>query len=249
MVSLRDILRNSAYLGTYRRFGMRVPMAHAALVEPEAFRAVQELMRSRSVRRRGAGRQLFPLSALAYCAECGNRMIGVSRKRSWKQKDGRRMQAVYRYYQCQSRTNRGLCRYHTWPATRLEAAVENELRRLAGGAVRSDGAPKSLPAEATPVSTGRADAGARRRYLSYLKQAAEGTISLRRLRSLLAAVEGDGTALDAPGDPPAMDAVLDTAAWGHLGEGEKQSVLQRWIERVDVSDEDVRVTLRPGVLS
>ena len=34
MVSIRDILRNRAYLGTYQRLGVRVPGTHPALVSP-----------------------------------------------------------------------------------------------------------------------------------------------------------------------------------------------------------------------
>ena len=38
MVSIRDILRNRAYLGTYQRLGVRVPGTHPALVSPDDFR-------------------------------------------------------------------------------------------------------------------------------------------------------------------------------------------------------------------
>ncbi len=42
MVTIRDLLRNRVYLGTYRRFGVRVPGNHPALVRETDFRAVQD---------------------------------------------------------------------------------------------------------------------------------------------------------------------------------------------------------------
>ena len=44
MVSIRDMLRNRAYVGTYQRLGVRVPGTHAAIVSPEDFRRVQDRM-------------------------------------------------------------------------------------------------------------------------------------------------------------------------------------------------------------
>ena len=47
MVSIRDILRNRAYLGTYSRFGVRVPGSHPALISPDDFRRVQDCLMAR----------------------------------------------------------------------------------------------------------------------------------------------------------------------------------------------------------
>ena len=47
VASVRGILRNPAYIGTYTRLGMRRPNAHEAIVQPESFRAAQETARSR----------------------------------------------------------------------------------------------------------------------------------------------------------------------------------------------------------
>jgi len=134
MVTIRDILRNRAYLGTYSRFGVRVPGSHPAIISPEDYRRAQDRM----TRRRTAGgtRSVNPflLSGLAHCGYCGNRMIGVSRRQSWQRRgDGSSVQAEYRYYQCESRTNQSMCDYHTRRAVDFEeevrAAIEDELRR------------------------------------------------------------------------------------------------------------------------
>ncbi|MEX2237492.1 MAG: recombinase family protein [Dehalococcoidia bacterium] len=130
MVSVRDILRNRVYLGNYNRLGVKVPGSHPKLIAEDEFKRVQELLSSRrsSPVSREAGS--FLLAGLLTCAECGNHMIGVSRKQSWKRKtDDSRQEVTYRYYQCQSRTNQGVCKYHTRRADELEEALR---RALAG---------------------------------------------------------------------------------------------------------------------
>src|SRR5213593_4181616 len=47
MVTVRDILRNRAYVGTYSRFGVRVPASHAPLISQRDFHRVQELLDER----------------------------------------------------------------------------------------------------------------------------------------------------------------------------------------------------------
>ena len=90
MVSIRDILRNRAYLGTYARFGVRVPGSHPQLVSAEDFRdgagpaerAAHELRAARRF-------AVPPVRAWPQCGYCGNKLIGVSRKQSWTRR-GRR---------------------------------------------------------------------------------------------------------------------------------------------------------------
>ena len=131
MVSIRDILRNRAYLGTYQRLGVRVPGTHAALVSPDDFRKVQERLSDRRTNYSPRKVSGFLLSGLAYCASCGNRMIGVSRRQSWtRRSDGSEQVASYRYYQCESRTNQGICTYNTQRAEDLEGTIREQLRSL-----------------------------------------------------------------------------------------------------------------------
>jgi site-specific DNA recombinase len=134
MVTIRDILRNRAYLGTYSRFGVRVPGSHPAIISPEDYRRAQDRMSRR--RTAGGTRSVsaFLLSGLAHCGYCGNRMIGVSRRQTWhRQSDNSSVKAEYRYYQCETRTNQSMCDYHTRRAADFEeevrAAIEAELQR------------------------------------------------------------------------------------------------------------------------
>src|SRR5439155_11666257 len=113
MVSIRDILKNRAYLGTYQRLAVRGPGTHAALVSPEDFRRVQDRLSERRTNFSPRSVKRFLLSGLAECGHCGNKLIGVSRRQSWKRmRDGSEQEASYRYYQCESRTNQGMCGYH-----------------------------------------------------------------------------------------------------------------------------------------
>ncbi len=127
MVTVRDILRNRAYIGTYARFGVRVPASHAPLISQEDFQRVQERLDQR--RPASMTRQVSPflLSGLTFCGYCGNKMIGVTRKQKWQRSDGSIRTAQYRYYQCESRTNRSLCDYHTRRAEALEEEVREAL--------------------------------------------------------------------------------------------------------------------------
>src|SRR3990170_1701041 len=72
MVSIRDILRNRAYLGTYSRFGVRVPGSHPALVSADDFRKIQERLAARRTSYSPRHASPFLLSGLVYCGYCNN---------------------------------------------------------------------------------------------------------------------------------------------------------------------------------
>ena len=127
VVGIRDILRNPVYTGTYTRLGMRQPRTHDAIIPHEVFRAARELTQSRRPLGRISNFEPFLLSGLIECGYCGNKMMGVTRRQSWKRKDGHRQRGVYRYYQCQSRNNQSVCGYHTWRASLLEGTVLGQL--------------------------------------------------------------------------------------------------------------------------
>jgi site-specific DNA recombinase len=130
MVSIRDILRNRVYLGTYSRFGVRVPGSHPSLVSTDDFRLVQDRLNARRTSYTPRVASQFLLSGLAHCGHCGNKLIGVSRKQTWKRQSGEKVSNSYRYYQCESRTNQSVCAYHTQRADVLEAQVHAEIARL-----------------------------------------------------------------------------------------------------------------------
>jgi len=128
MVTVRDLLRNRAYLGHYSRFGTTVTGSHPALVSPEDFRRVQDRLQTRHGGTRERTVVPFLLSGLVFCGRCGNKLIGVSRRQKWTTKDGESHTAGYRYYQCESRTNQSACGYNTQRAAELETSVREGLK-------------------------------------------------------------------------------------------------------------------------
>ncbi len=123
MVTVRDMLRNRFYIGVYDRFGIRVPGNHKAIITRPLFTHVQARLDKAAQKAGFAKGQPFLLSGMVVCAECGSKMIGVTRKQAWKRKDGTQLSKTYRYYQCGTRTNRGMCGYNTHPAEELEQQV------------------------------------------------------------------------------------------------------------------------------
>lgn len=266
MVTIRDILRNRTYLGTYTRFGLRVPGSHPAIITPDMFRWAQAKMESRKPKRTSVQSDPFVLSGLIYCGECGNRMVGVTRRQAWvRRKDGSRNEKEYRYYQCQSRTNQGVCKYHTHKAETLESRIMEILKaeqpRLAGMK-----GPRGPWSSATALLRERRKLQAAREKLDLrikrsIRQVQAGKLSLQRFRSssssLLQSRQDLQEALDALAnghDParaltPGQQAVqaIDrlAASWASMDFAEKRDLLARLIDRVNVFDERLAIILRP----
>lgn len=180
VVTVRDILRNRTYTGTYIRFGVRVPSNHTPIISNELFREAQKKRESIGGPRTAPRERSFALSGLAICGECGGRMIGVSRRQAWSRKrDGGTTEAEYRYYRCGSRVNQSVCGYHTWRADVLEHQVLGEL------AGRFEGPPQESQPPRGQVRTSTAS---RLRSLDtrlerYLEAASRGALALEALRN------------------------------------------------------------------
>ncbi|HUS81716.1 MAG TPA: recombinase family protein [Dehalococcoidia bacterium] len=268
MVSIRDILRNRAYLGTYSRFGVRVPGSHPALISPDDFRRVQDCLMARRSSYSTPQASPFLLSGLAYCGYCGNKMIGVSRRQSWKrQKDGSVAEASYRYYQCQSRTNQSLCDYHTHRADDLDGEVRQTLSTLdlsAGRAFRQAGDQEAVLSEAKEEcrELRRRLALLDKRLERHLDAAARGRLSREKLQSLglaLAAerldVEARLVATERRVEEQASVAVRRRAQeeallrlcerWDSLDFPSRRSLVRDVVDRIIVADDGIKVQLRP----
>ena len=234
IIAIRDILRNPVYMGTYTRYGMRLPKSHEAIVPPETFRTVQSETRERRPPIRPAVREPFLLSGLAYCAYCGNRMMGVTRRQTWKRKDGRRQRAVYRYYQCQSKKSMSVCGYHTWRASKLDETVLDELRRIVKS--RRETAP-SIERLAEIKSTIAAERrNAERRLIRAARRAARGEIGTETLAEYV-------ERLDAARGRTASDMLADPeealASWDSLDMDARRWVIAGCVSRVVVRDDRV----------
>jgi DNA invertase Pin-like site-specific DNA recombinase len=268
MVSIRDILRNRAYLGTYSRFGVRVPGSHPALISPDDFRRVQDCLMARRSSYSAPQASPFLLSGLVFCSYCGNKMIGVSRRQSWKrQKDGTTAQASYRYYQCQSRTNQSVCDYHTRRADDFENEVRQNLSSFdlsAGHLFRQAGDVDAVIAEVKDEcqELRRRLTQLDRRLERHMDAAARGRLARDKLQSLGMAlsaerfeVEGRLQAAERRVEEQASVAARRRAQeqallrlcdrWDTLDFPSRRSLLRDVVDRIVVADDSIQVLLRP----
>lgn len=249
IVTVRDVLRNRAYLGTYTRFGMRVPRSHEAIIDSDEFNLTQEKMAQGRTARVAHSSEPFLLSGFVYCASCGNRMIGVSRRQGWSRKDGSQTVGQYRYYQCQSRTNQGMCSYHTWRSEALERRIMDQAREaLESGEAKlhlSEAAFRRMPN--VEKSSERLDA----QFLKALESAAAGFTSLERLRSILEEVDAQRDVLSAVvlSEGPLAEAIASgdqsslLQRWDSLDKNTAGHVLRALVSHVSVGDDSVHLTL------
>ena len=232
IVTIRDILRNPTYVGTYTRFGFRLPKTHEPIIPGEVFRAAQDRMRTRRPIGRVVSAEPFLLSGLVTCGHCGNKMMGVTRRQSWRRKDHRRLSGVYRYYQCQSRNNQSVCGYHTWRASLLEGSVLGQLRhalRANGGAPAGSGAP----------SPGSRLKNAERRFLQAMKRAARGKLSVARLQPYLHELDRLRAIANRGQQPVDVEATL--GGWESLDISQQQTFLADHVAGIVVTDDTVEV--------
>jgi site-specific DNA recombinase len=268
MVTIRDILRNRAYLGTYTRFGMRVPGSHPAIITPDMFRWVQTKLDERKPNRKSGQAEPFLLSGLIYCGDCGNRMVGVTRKQSWiRRKDGSRAERQYRYYQCQSRTNQSVCQYHTRRAKDLEQEVLDYLQRqrsrISGLKGRRSAASTAQLLEKERQRLETAKKNVERRLRQSLQQVSTGKISQQNFRPIstqliqtrldladrLADMQ-NGANHKEPSLPWGQQAVQSidklSAEWEELELPIKRALLQGLLDKIDIFDDRVDIRLRVG---
>lgn len=265
MVSIRDILRNRVYLGTYSRFGVRVPGSHPALIAPDDFRAVQDGLSAR--RNNYSKRQPSPflLAGLVQCGHCGNRMIGVSRRQSWRRRSGSEGHAAYRYYQCESRTNQSVCDYHTQRAEELEDRVRATLAGMDGVPVLPQAGNEEQVRAEWEETANRLRTRLRQldhRLDDQLTAAAKGRINREQLQKLSMTTAGQRLRLEeelegvqhkvqeqqdaserSRGRRKALASLLD--GWASLAMGERQSLMREVVDRVVVLDESIQVVLCP----
>ncbi len=253
MVTIRDILRNRVYLGTYARFGVRVPGSHQALVASDEFRKAQERMASR--RTSGGPRTVSPflLSGRAVCGACGGNMIGVSRRQRWtRRSDGGVSTAEYRYYQCGSRTNQSVCAYHTHRAEDLDELVRSALiQALETDSLAPAAAPErdSGPLEEQRTAADRELDRLTRRMLSHPREwprlhlrALDAARSQQTLQEeLRARAAGEWRSPGERARASALDSLRDR--WEQLGHDERRALIEAVLDQVLVYDKHVQVAL------
>ena len=244
VVTVRDVLRNPVYTGTYNRFGMRLPRVHEAIIAPATYRQAQDRMRARRPIGRVSKSEPFLLSGLVTCAGCGNNMMGVTRRQKWKRKDGRRASGVYRYYQCQSRQNQGRCEYRTWRASLLESTVISQLRdRIARSLLEARLDAEGDSERLAQVRRRREDRveAAERRLVSALRRVARAEIPLYLLEDYLRELDSLRRQAARGDEAGPSGALARLGAEPAPGFDELRSLIEDNVERIMVRDEGVEV--------
>lgn len=240
VVSIRDILKNPVYTGTYTRLGMRRSNVHEAIISGELFRKAQDQTMERRPLGRVVRSEPFLLSGAVYCGYCGNKMMGVTRRQSWKRKDGRRGVGVYRYYQCQSRNNQSVCEYHTWRAPLLESTVLGQLRATAkereASPYEDARARQDREEDVREMRRSRAKI-AERRFLGAVRRAARGEITLAVLGQYLVEIDDVRAAIDGPVLEPTT--VLNT--WDFLSMEQRAEFIEENVGKIVVHDDTVQL--------
>ena len=240
VVSIRDMLKNAVYMGTYTRFGLRLPRSHEPIIPAATFREAQDITRSRRPVGRVSRAEPFLLSGLVYCGYCDNKMMGVTRRQSWRNKDGKRHRGVYRYYQCQSRNNQSVCGYHTWRARLLEGTIVPQLG-LALQAKQND-TPISRNGNQKPeleaVWEERVK-NAERRFIHMMRKTARGAAKVDELAEYLTELDDTRASAKKVTSPEAYDKVL--SRWDELPFDQQRDFLLTHVARIVVRDEMARV--------
>lgn len=241
MVTIRDILKNSTYMGTYTRFGMRLPKSHEAIIPPKQFRQAQDETRSRRPVGRVVNAKPFLLSGMAYCGYCNNKMMGVTRRQSWRRKDGRRTNGVYRYYQCQSRNNQSLCEYHTWRASLLEGTVVKQLKYALEAKASSNGnsGTSNGRREEVEVIWKSRVKNAERRFVQAMKRTAKGELSLDILGEYIKELDKVRRGAENSQHPSDVESIFKN--WENLEFSEQQGFLVEHVAKIIVQDDSAEV--------
>lgn len=246
--SIRALLRNPAYEGTYRRLGVVIPRSHEPLVASERFRRVQALLD----RRRADAprvRETYPylFAGLLRCGGCGGAMVG-SRRRSGEH--------LVIYYRCEARVNSGRCALHTRREEEVVEALLAALVRPAAASPRPEPAPEPAPAEPPAEPSAQpsvADPAAERRMGRLLTLAASGRITAGQLEARAAAAGRRAlTALRrreaAAAAERSVAALAATEAaqrlhdrWRTLPDLERRVLLRRAVAELVIGDEGIEV--------
>ena len=244
MITIRDMLRNPTYMGTYTRFGLRLSKSHDPIISPDQFRQAQDTNRSRRPTGRFVNAEPFLLSGLLLCGYCDNKMMGVTRRQSWKLKNGRRSRGVYRYYQCQSRNNLSVCKYHTWRSSLLEQTVITQVK------LSMAAHPNTVNDTDLSSNTNRGEIlsrwndrvkNAERRLNNAMKRIARAEMKLEKLSEYISDLDNNRKGAERAENPMNVKANLNR--WENLTFNDKQNLLMETVSRIIVKDEAIEVVI------
>ena len=120
--SLRKMLRNKRYIGTYTYGGKETPGGIPRIVDDETFNQVQEILdKNKKAPARARAKTEYLLTTKLFCGHCKDMMTGVSGKSHTT--------AKHHYYICNNRKKK-LCNKKTVRKDFIEELVIAECRKL-----------------------------------------------------------------------------------------------------------------------
>ena len=128
-VSVKEIIRNEVYTGTFTWADIRVENNHPAIIDPDTWKRVQERRKRKGDISGRAQNSFYLLSGLLRCGVCKQATMIGRYARKKKSKGGT---WEYRYYVCNNYASRGLgtCNQLYIKADELEALVLNDIQEL-----------------------------------------------------------------------------------------------------------------------
>ena len=102
-LTIRSIITNRSYIGTYTRYGIRITSNHEPIISLDLFNNVNSILNSKNTTKKKYYKSTFLLSRKIICEICGNSLTGITRKRTWKLRNNESKSKVYRYYRCEYR--------------------------------------------------------------------------------------------------------------------------------------------------
>ena len=238
IVSIREILKNSVYIGTYSRLGVSRTNVHTPIISGEMFKTAQDIRDSRKPFGRVRNVATYLLSGFLICGYCGNTMIGSTKTQRWKRTDQKRVHKQYRYYQCQSKTGQSTCDYHTWKADLLDQTVLGQLRYVVLDKIKRQGSYtfSEVPDDSRVVTT--EERNAYRRFVNAMLVVSKGQGNFMVLKRAL-----DELDLSRKKSVPISDLDTDSVMnnWDSFNDETLKAILDIEVKRVRVMDTKVEL--------
>ena len=137
--SLRTILKNERYRGTFLWNGIRKENAIPSIVDSSVFEAVQKIMNFRKKSRSCPRQENYLLSGKLYCGSCGEKMVGISGTSKGNN--------LYYYYACDGKLKKKGCLRKNIRADVLEKIVVEQTTKI----LSNDEALKAIAAQAVDI--------------------------------------------------------------------------------------------------
>ena len=120
--SLRKMLQNKRYIGTYTYKGTEIPNGIPRIIDDDLFMQVQEMMKkNRKAPARARAKEEYLLTTKLFCGHCKEMMTGYS--------GTSHTSAVHHYYICNNRKKK-LCKKKNVQKDFIEKLVISECRKL-----------------------------------------------------------------------------------------------------------------------